>query len=363
LQANGLSFPSLPAQRGLVLLRNSIKNIGACIYTLGKKYGNIMNTNPFREAIPDRLYALQLKLRPLAYGTLMPFSGELVHGAWLKWIRNYAPDVATWLHDGNKRRLFTCSSLQFPLQPAKMRDYERGNVHLPVDPANTYTIRITLLLGELFPLFYESLMQFNVASLANQSSDQTPFIKLGKQTFLLEEVIANREESPWVGYTSFSDIVEEVKRLRLGEQVSFTLDFASLTTFNRSGLRQSEYSTYYARLPLPNYLFTGLVKRWQELAPPDLARLVQREAIEEYINNDGIIIEDYELKTHIVRFVNHPQRGFIGNCTYGLRGPDSPVTEETPLTVRQQILLLTRLAFYTGAGYKPAMGMGQCRLV
>jgi CRISPR-associated endoribonuclease Cas6 len=323
-----------------------------------------MNTNPFREATPDRLYALQLKLRPLASGTLMPFSGELVHGAWLKWIRNYAPDVATWLHDGNKRRLFTCSSLQFPLvAPWKMRDYERGNVHLPVDPARTYTIRITLLLGELFPLFYESLMQFHVASLANQSSEHTPFIKLGKQTFLLEEVIAKREESPWVGHTSFAEIVEEVKHMPVNEHIACTLDFTSLTTFNRSGQRQGEYSTYYARLPLPIYLFPGLVRRWQELAPPDLAGLVQREAIEEYINNDGVVIEDYDLKTHVIRFVNHPQHGFVGSSTYVLRGPDLPVTEDAPLTVRQQILLLTRLAFYTGAGYKPAMGMGQCRIV
>ena len=321
------------------------------------------NINPFHEATPDRLYALQLKLRPLAYGTLMPFSGELVHGAWLKWIRNYAPDVATWLHDGNKRRLFTCSSLQFPLPPWKMREYERGNVHLPVDPVRTYTIRITLLLGELFPLFYESLMQFHVSSLTNQSSDHTPFIKLGKQTFLLEEVIASREESPWVGYTSFADIVEEVRRIPLNEQIFFTLEFASLTTFNRSGQRGDTYSTYYARLPLPKYLFQGLVKRWQELAPSDMAEFVQMEAIEEYINNDGVVIDDYDLKTHVVRFVNHPQHGFVGKCTYALRGPDAPLTAGSPFNVRQQILLLTRLAFYTGIGYKPAMGMGQCHLV
>jgi CRISPR-associated endoribonuclease Cas6 len=321
------------------------------------------NTNPFHEATPDRLYALQLKLRPLAYGTLMPFSGELVHGAWLKWIRNYAPDVATWLHDGNKRRLFTCSSLQFPLPPWKMREYERGNVHLPVDPARTYTIRITLLLGELFPLFYESLMQFHVTSLTNQASDHTPFIKLGKQTFLLEEVIASRQESPWVGYTSFADIVEEVRRIPLSEQIFFTLEFASLTTFNRSGQREGTYSTYYARLPLPKYLFQGLAKRWQELAPPDMIDFIQIEAIEAYISDDGVVIDDYELKTHVVRFVNHPQHGFVGRCTYVLRGPDAPVIEGSPFTIRQQILLLTRLAFYTGIGYKPAMGMGQCHLV
>ena len=48
---------------------------------------------------PSTLYAIILKLRPQQHGTLMPFSGELVHGAWLKWLGTAAPDVAAWLHD------------------------------------------------------------------------------------------------------------------------------------------------------------------------------------------------------------------------------------------------------------------------
>jgi hypothetical protein len=57
----------------------------------------------------------------------MPFSGELVHGAWLDWIGSAAPDVGKMLHDGNKRRLLTCSSLQFPIPVARLRQAEREN--------------------------------------------------------------------------------------------------------------------------------------------------------------------------------------------------------------------------------------------
>src|ERR1700730_14425419 len=64
----------------------------------------------FSAVAPARLYGLVLKLRPVEGGALMAFSGELVHGAWLDWIRRMAPDVGAMLHDGNKRRLFTCSS-------------------------------------------------------------------------------------------------------------------------------------------------------------------------------------------------------------------------------------------------------------
>src|SRR5216683_4818744 len=132
---------------------------------------------PFSLAAPAKLYAILLKLRPLQPGTLMPFSGELVHGAFLHWLKNAAPDVATWLHDGNKRRLFTCSSLQFPLVEARMREAERNNVHLPLDPEKTYTIRITLLLGELFPLFHKALMHFNTAE---SGAEKPPFMRIAK---------------------------------------------------------------------------------------------------------------------------------------------------------------------------------------
>src|SRR5438105_2964490 len=117
---------------------------------------------PFAVTAPAKLYAFFLKMRPLQQGTLMPFSGELVHAAWLQWLRSAAPEVAAWLHEGNKRRLFTCSSLQFPFSTSRMREAERENVHLPVDPEKTYTIRITLLLGELFPLFHDALTNFHL---------------------------------------------------------------------------------------------------------------------------------------------------------------------------------------------------------
>src|SRR5438309_8442777 len=134
-----------------------------------------MNT-PLLANGPAKLYALLLKLRPIQEGTLMPFSGELVHAAWLNWIHSAAPEVANWLHEGNKRRLFTCSSLQFPIPTARMREAERDNIHLPLDPEKTYTVRITLLLGELFPLFYKALTDFNSQK---HGASKPPFMQIG----------------------------------------------------------------------------------------------------------------------------------------------------------------------------------------
>lgn len=312
-------------------------------------------------AAPAKLYSLLLKVRPLEYGTLMPFSGELVHAAWLDWIRDAAPDVSTALHDGNRQRLFTCSSLQFPLPPQRVREAEREHVHLPVEPTKTYTLRLTFLLGELFPLFYDSLMHFNMAALGVK---KPPFMQIGKRAFLLEEVIADTDHpSGWAGFTTFAELVEQVRATRLAVEQPLKLEFAAITTFNRNSSKERGYNNHFAVLPLPQYVFPGLLKRWQELAPPELAHLVQRERIEAYLQEESIIIGDYELRPHWVTFVKHRQRGFAGTCSYILRGRDEPTTPESPLTVRQQMLLLAHLAFYTGVGSKTAMGMGQTRIV
>ncbi len=316
---------------------------------------------PFPAMAPSKLYAFMLRLRPLQYGTLMAFSGELVHGAWLSWLRSAAPDVATWLHEGNKRRLFTCSSLQFPIPQPGMREAEHKNVHLPVDPEKTYTVRVTLLLGELFPLFYDALMNFNTQEF---KGSKPPFMQIGKQLFMLEEVIADNDDpSGWTGFTSFTNLAEKAKTLKLARVEYLKLEFDSLTTFNRGSAKNREYGNHYARLPLPHYIFHSLARRWEDLAPPELVGLVQKERVEQYCLDEGAIIADYDLKPHQVKFTTNMQPGCVGTCEYALRGPDEPTTDEAPLTVRQQILLLAQLGFYCGVGYKTAMGMGRTRPV
>ncbi len=302
-----------------------------------------------------RLYALLLKLRPLERGTLMPFSGELVHAAFLDWVRVAAPDVAEWLHEGNKLRLFTCSSLGFPLPPTRMREAERENTHLPLDPTKTYTVRITLLRGELFPLLYQALLRFDTSK---QDITQ-PFMRLGKQGFALEEV-STTDTSGWTGFTSYTDLIEQAKTYK--GSGSLQMAFASLTAFSWTN---KQYGNYYANMPLPQYIFPMSAKRWQMVAPPALASVVQPEKIEQYVRDDGMVISEYNLHSHIVTFPRHPQRGFVGTCRYLLRRAEHETTEveNDQLSVQQQVMLLAHFAFYSGIGYKTAMGMGQVRVL
>jgi hypothetical protein len=291
----------------------------------------------------------------------MAFSGDMVHAAFLSRVQSIAPEVSQWLHDGNKRRFFTCSSLQFPYATARMRDAEYRNVHLPLEPEKVYSVRITLLLGELFPLLYETWTRFSTQAGANENEGE-PFMRLGKQSFRLQEVVMEGDASGWTGSSSFSMLVEAVRQAKINNPEPLAIEFASLTTFNRGNLRNKIYGGYHALLPLPQYIFPTLAQRWQELAPAALAEVVQPERIEQYIQNDGIIISDYDLRPHFVTFTAHTQRGFVGTCKYLLRGPDEATTEQAPLSVRQQILLLARFAFYSGVGHKSAMGLGQVRI-
>lgn len=307
---------------------------------------------------PARLYALLLHLRPLRQGTLMPFSGELVHGAFLRWLRAAAPDVADWLHEGQKRRLFTCSSLRFDHSRPGLLKAERENIHLPLDPQKTYTIRLTLLLGDLFPLFYAALTQFHTA---RSDGTSPPFLQLGKQLFLLEEVtLTNDDPTGWTGFTSLANLIEEAKQVKSGHPATLTLEFGALTSFSR-GSNKVGYGSHQAMLPLPQFVFQNLARRWEDIAPPELTTIIQRERLEQYLQEDGVIIVDYDLKAHHVHFTTHQQRGFVGTCTYQLRGPDEQTSPQAPLTLRQQIYLLAQMAFYSGVGYKTAMGLGQAR--
>src|SRR5579885_2295716 len=222
-----------------------------------RKGGLLPMTTSSQTSSPAKLYALLLRLRPLERGTLMPFSGELVHGAWLEWIRAAAPDVAAMLHDGNRRRLFTCSSV-------------------------------------LFPLFYNTLLHFNMTEFG---AKKPPFMLIGKQAFLLEEVIADRDDpGDWTGFTSFAQLVEKAKEQTPGKSETVTLEFASLTSFNWLNMMDRTYGNFFARLPLPQYVFTWLAKRWQALAPPELAGMVQVERIQHYVQADGVVIDDYALR-------------------------------------------------------------------
>ncbi|HLZ63589.1 MAG TPA: CRISPR system precrRNA processing endoribonuclease RAMP protein Cas6 [Ktedonosporobacter sp.] len=108
-----------------------------------------------------------------------------------------------------------------------------------------------------------------------------------------------------------------------------TLEFASLTTFNR-GSKKMGYDAYPLLIPQPEFVFRNLARRWEDIAPPELIGLVESERLERYLQEDDIIIVDYDLRPHQMNFTTHQQHGFLGTCTYQLRGFNEAPTAERP---------------------------------
>src|SRR5260370_24742720 len=87
-----------------------------------------------------------------------------------------------------------------------------------------------VLVGEWLQVFCNTLMHFNMTEIGAKKSR---FIQIGKQVFLLEEVIASPDDATnWTGFTSFAKLVDRAMTLQLGSNTTLTLEFASTTTFN-----------------------------------------------------------------------------------------------------------------------------------
>ena len=86
--------------------------------------------------------------------------------------------------------------------------------------------------------------------------------------------------------------------------------------------------------------------------------MVQADRIEQYAMDDGIIIADYNLKPHTVKFTTHWQPGFVGKCTYHLRGPDEETIDEAPLRCGSKFCLWLNWRSIVGLGIRRLWGWG-----
>jgi CRISPR-associated endoribonuclease Cas6 len=101
-------------------------------------------------------------------------------------------------------------------------------------------------------------------------------------------------------------------------------------------------------LPAPEAVFPSIARRWNELAPANLA--FDLDAIKAAA--DDTLVSRYALETVQISLGKGPQKGFVGLCSYEL-----PADSEQ----RRALTLLANAVFYLGVGMKTARGMGLCR--
>jgi CRISPR-associated endoribonuclease Cas6 len=266
---------------------------------------------PSIPANPD-LIACVLRLHALEQAELERTQGHRAHGLFLELMRGADPALAVVLHEQAATKPFTVA----PLQSEARR----------LRPGSAYTLRITLLRGDLFAPFARSFFQ--------QGGHE---LQLGAARFALREVLITPGAHAWSGATTWTELLHSAQPAE-----ELTLHFVTPTAFtlgtDAAGRKQ------IGLFPEPSAVFGSLLRRWNELAPAPLpADLLVRVTI---------LPSRYDVHTEMLQFAKSPQLGFVGRCTYELRGDAAD---------RYLLDALARASFFLGIGYKTTQGMGLVR--
>lgn len=264
-------------------------------------------------AFPD-LYAFVLQLHPSAGSKPRP-QGHGAQALFLDLLRQVAPEVSETLHAEALSKAYTVSIL-------------------PRRQANLVELRVTLLQSGLFQPFVQAMLR--------QSPNSTP-LRLGSASLHLGDVIGTPapQGHDWAGYNSFEQLHESAQAAR-----TVTLEFASATAIGQG--ERANGKQRLELLPNPQTIFNSIAKRWNSLAPSELA--LDPELLDAAIKDT--LVTRYRVESTEISLGKGPQKGFLGLCSY-----------ESPLDPEQArlIALLADAAFYLGVGMKTARGMGLCR--
>lgn len=260
---------------------------------------------------PD-VIACVLRLDAVEGAALERTQGHRAHGLFMELIRHSDPELAAALHAPAAVKPFTVA----PLQGAARR----------LRPGSSYTLRVTLLRGELFPPFVRSFLQ-----------PELPRLQIGEAGFALREALVTPDSHLWADVDTWAGLLEGARPVE-----ELTLHFVTPAAFTIGAERGSQKQI--GLFPEPGAVFGSLLRRWNALAPEQLpADLLERvEALP----------SRYQLHTEMLQFAKSPQVGFVGYCSYRLRGAPDDL---------RRLHALARAAFYLGIGYKTTQGMGVAR--
>jgi len=283
------------------------------------------------------LLSVVLLLSPIQPVTLPVDLGRAVHAWFLGQVHRADPALAERLHEPNRLRPFTLSSLQ---DVGKVRE---GKV--TITPEQEYWLRVTSMEATLSRCLLECILP----TLPSE-------IELAGATFKLKGATYDPTEHPWARQTTYEALIKE--NLMSTEQLgrALTLQFASPTTFRRtertSSLTNGEGQAYRVAghnflLPLPGLVFDSYLQKWNAFAPVALPPEVKRYA------EECVAVSRYRLQVVLMEFGEVRELGFVGTCRFTALVAD-------PYWLRL-LHLLAAFAFYAGTGHHTTRGMGQTR--
>ncbi len=264
------------------------------------------------------LAALLLRLRADRAGTMPVTAGRLLHGALFHLLQSRDPELSAAVHDAPGSRPFALDELR---RADGAEEFTRGHVQR----------------GDIFlwrvATWNEDILHILLDLPAGLS------VRVGRNTFTLEAVVADRARSEEVGCVDAAALVEACMERADIETIS--LHFLSPVSFR-------SFTDDYP-FPLPELIFGSLADKWRQMGTPFA---IDRDALRE--SAAALIPVRWSGESRTV-FLEKQRgvTGFIGSFTFSLHRLSK---EERGL-----FLLLAQFAFFSGVGRLTAQGLGQTR--
>jgi CRISPR-associated endoribonuclease Cas6 len=263
-------------------------------------------------------YSVVIKLHPQKKCTIPVTPGRQAHGLFFNLIKTVSPFLAEELHREPSPKSYTISPVQGKF---KTRDGQSE-----IFPDEEYWMRITLLRQDT----YKALMDYFIK--------KDSYLNLAGENFNVSQLITSPGTHSWSNYCDYKDLKQNTSQ---SKEINFR--FFSPTTFKTGDITLP--------LPIPRLIFSGILKKWNRYAS-DLS--ISEDIL--HIIENSVAISKHDIQTRALDFEKYALSGFTGECTLKITGKISRSDIEI-------INLLSDFAFYSCAGIKSTMGMGQIKRI
>jgi CRISPR-associated endoribonuclease Cas6 len=260
------------------------------------------------------LLSLVLTAQPLTRDYRPRPLGRALHAILLRSLQQEDAALAQAIHDSSGPKPFTVSDL--------------------FEHEGQLTLRLTALT--------RSVAQTLIQAVTVGALQPGAMLNLDGLKLRVTGVVTRREQHLWAGQASYGALALPWLYQQAEPEIRLAFEFASPVTFKSNDMN--------VPVPMPQWVFGGLLDRWNTFAPVPLPEIVREfAALRKALSR-------YELRTVAVPF--KPGTVKFGAVGYGVY--TAPHPDEALLSA---LNLLSDFAFYAGVGAQTTMGFGQCRPV
>jgi CRISPR-associated endoribonuclease Cas6 len=306
------------------------------------------------------LLSLLLTLRPLTppdpTRMLPAWWGRAAHSLLLDVVRQSDPPLAEALHEapsGENQAGLDGPAASLPaIRPFTVSSLLGRFPHGALDPALTYTLRLTAFQKDVAAILSQAAQTGPLAPGAALDLDYLPFrieqnslassIPNPQSSIENSQTAIPHPQSYWSASTTYADLSAALLLAKTPAPRRISLLFTSPTTFKSGGK--------HVPVPLPELVFGSLLERWNAYAPIAFPPETRRYAAE------CLAVSAYQLSTRPVPMKSGGLRvGAVGEITY-----TSVNYDRYWMSVAG---VLAAFALFSGVGAGTSMGLGQCRQV